>query len=110
MHKWEYTEYLKTAHWQSVKGAALKRAKYKCSVCRSEVETHVHHLNYDNLWAEKPEDLIVLCECCHTLEHNRPEDIEPRALAIIQRMQRDMDRGEEFGLTHLPELVRAKYE
>lgn len=102
MDKQQYAEYLKTPIWELTRQAALRRAKGKCSVCHSEIDLHVHHLNYDNVGDEKPEDLIVLCECCHTLEHNRPEDADSHALDIIQRLQRDAQRREEFGITGIP--------
>ena len=75
MNKQEYRQYLKSGHWNFTKKRALKRAGKKCEVCRSEVDLQVHHKSYENLWDEKPADLIVLCECCHIKNHNKPEDI-----------------------------------
>jgi 5-methylcytosine-specific restriction endonuclease McrA len=68
----EYNEYLKSAHWYNTKEEALKRSCRKCEICQNESELHVHHLTYKNIGYEKREDLIVLCEPCHTKEHKHP--------------------------------------
>jgi hypothetical protein len=28
-----------------------------------------HHLTYENLWHEEPEDFLVLCRPCHKKHH-----------------------------------------
>jgi 5-methylcytosine-specific restriction endonuclease McrA len=57
--------------WKSVRYWALERSGYKCQKCGANagVSLHVHHLNYDHLGHEWPEDLVVLCESCHKAEH-----------------------------------------
>jgi 5-methylcytosine-specific restriction endonuclease McrA len=65
--------------WKAVRYWALERAGYKCQKCGAAsvfcaggiggVVLHVHHLNYDHLGHEWPEDLVVLCEQCHKAEH-----------------------------------------
>lgn len=39
----------------------------KCEHCGGGGALHVHHLTYKNVTREKPEDVIVLCERCHTV-------------------------------------------
>ncbi len=82
----EYKDYLKTAHWYDTKEAALERAGRKCEICQSESELHVHHLVYENIGCEKKADLVVLCETCHTKEHNRPFVVEFRTRRKEQLM------------------------
>ena len=65
-----YPEYLKTDHWQNVRRAALKRAKYRCQVCNTNQSVlHVHHRTYENRGQELARDVIVLCETCHRTFH-----------------------------------------
>ena len=70
MNKEQYQQYLKTAHWQSVRAIKIYSVGSCCENCHSEKLLQVHHLNYDNLYHEKNEDLKVLCEFCHKeIEH-----------------------------------------
>jgi hypothetical protein len=40
----------------------------RCQVCKAEKDLEVHHAaGYDCMFAERPEDLVVLCARCHTL-------------------------------------------
>ena len=71
MTKHEYKRYLKSNKWRQRKHRSLRLVGYKCEVCRSEVDIHVHHLSYERLGAEKDSDLIVLCEVCHTKQHDK---------------------------------------
>lgn len=67
-----YSEYLKSEHWQKTRKRALSRAKYKCQLCGNKNEKlNVHHNTYENLGNEKNEDLIVLCESCHSKFHDK---------------------------------------
>ena len=67
-----YSDYLKSDHWQKMRKLALSRAKYKCQLCSTKnVKLNVHHNTYENLGNEKNEDLIVLCENCHKKFHNK---------------------------------------
>lgn len=64
-----YADYLKTPEWRITRGKAYQRAGGKCQKCGNLEELQVHHLTYDHLGAEPPEDLIVLCNACHEKEH-----------------------------------------
>lgn len=66
-----YKEYLETDHWKSKRKRALKRANYKCQLCSSKESLQVHHNTYKNRGNEKDEDLIVLCENCHSKYHGK---------------------------------------
>ncbi len=70
MNKWEYIKYLESEHWQGVRARALNRADDACQECGSEVDLHVHHLNYENIGNEKDTDLVVICEVCHIKHHD----------------------------------------
>jgi 5-methylcytosine-specific restriction endonuclease McrA len=94
----EYQQYLKSGHWHFIKAQALIRVGNKCSKCGSESELHVHHLNYEHLFTEKPEDIIVLCETCHTREHDKLDDVECPTVGFLAELARDAKRREEFGV------------
>lgn len=66
-----YKNYLKTKHWNHQREKILKNAKYKCQLCSNKNKLHVHHNTYENIGNEKKEDLIVLCEACHSKFHDK---------------------------------------
>ncbi len=73
-----YEAYLKTQVWAGKRMRALTLAGYKCELCGLEapefsytpIILDVHHLTYDRLGYEAPEDLQVLCRPCHSSVHN----------------------------------------
>jgi len=71
MTKKEYTEYLNTNHWKTIRRIKLEQSDYKCQICSDKNKLNVHHNSYDNLTKEPLCDLCVLCETCHTLFHDR---------------------------------------
>lgn len=64
-----YAEYLKTEHWYFTRKLAIARARERCQVCNSPHRLEVHHRTYENRGEERPEDLIVLCDGCHSMFH-----------------------------------------
>jgi len=62
-----YVEYLATSHWRRTRDAALERGGHRCALCA----TTEHHNTYVSRGAEAPEDLVVLCDACHTHVHTR---------------------------------------
>jgi len=72
LNKMPYPKYLKTEHWQHFRKEALKFAEYTCNKCKIKNTTlHVHHLTYENRGRETFNDIMVLCEKCHKLEHKK---------------------------------------
>ena len=56
-----------------VKHTVKQRDKYKCVLCQSNNNLHVHHIEPFSISKEKQFDennLITLCEICHKLVHN----------------------------------------
>lgn len=65
-----YVEYLQSDTWKEMRDVCLARANYKCQVCSSAGELHVHHREYPmQLGTEPLSDLVVLCKKCHSLFH-----------------------------------------
>lgn len=79
-----YAEYLQTEHWQRVRRMKLNRADHRCEKCRATKYLHVHHKTYEHRGMEDYHlnDLMVLCDICHRLEHARMgEDVSGWELA-----------------------------
>lgn len=66
-----YASYLQSDHWKNLRAMALKKSRYRCvlSTCGSTKSLHVHHMNYRNWYNCTTDDLLVLCESCHSSLH-----------------------------------------
>lgn len=67
-----YRQYLRSKAWRRIRMAMLWIADYRCQLCgrtNSETTLEVHHRNYDRVYCERPEDLMVLCSDCHRKHH-----------------------------------------
>lgn len=64
----KYSKYLSSKHWEETRLKKLEETD-KCEVCGSKKQIQVHHLTYERVGAELMEDLRVLCNKCHFLEH-----------------------------------------
>lgn len=75
-----YYQFIHSRAWLWIRKRALHRAGYKCERCRSHEHLHVHHKTYARFGGnELPEDLMVLCVDCHTVQHGRERDpADPR--------------------------------
>ena len=71
----EYVRYLNSAAWKAKTQEILDRADGACEECGdppAEGDTfEVHHLTYERVFHEDPEDLIALCSPCHRRAHGR---------------------------------------
>lgn len=72
-HKDRYLKYLKSKAWAQIKLDIIQTRGAKCERCGQERKQfrylHVHHLTYERLFKEEPEDLEILCAACHRAEH-----------------------------------------
>lgn len=63
----KYIQYLKSSKWKT------KRDEYErignCYVCNRRRHLQLHHISYKNLGNEGEDDLVVVCEACHTRIH-----------------------------------------
>lgn len=70
-----YQEYLSTPEWKEKSSSAFERAKHHCQrpspYCSGSLQ--VHHLSYDHIPYERPQDLIVLCDYHHREMHRKLE-------------------------------------
>ncbi|MDR2597257.1 MAG: hypothetical protein LBC76_08065 [Treponema sp.] len=69
----EYKEFLKTLYWQTISEYKKNEADNKCQLCNKGGVLHTHHRTYSIHGYEVlyPEDLIVLCEKCHSKFHGK---------------------------------------
>ena len=65
-----YKEYLGSPEWKTRADGARRRAGFRCQLCNSKGRLHVHHRTYDRIGHERYDDLIVLCEVCHSHFHS----------------------------------------
>jgi len=69
--KQSYTDYLHGDWWKSVAFAVKWLAGFRCQVCGSALNLQAHHNSYARKGAERPEDLVCLCDECHRRHHNK---------------------------------------
>jgi len=68
-----YHKFLRGAYWTYVRRIILKRDNSECQKCNATKKLKVHHKTYKNHFNEHNnlQDLITLCENCHSIEHNK---------------------------------------
>lgn len=82
-----YEDYLASVHWSVTRRLMLAHAKCRCNKCPRRKQLEVHHLHYRTKGKEGVQDLLVLCEKCHSSAHEetpRGRKTAP-ALVIIRR-------------------------
>jgi hypothetical protein len=67
--KREYQTYLKSAHWKKIQKIVYSQ-KSRCYVGNERYPLNIHHTNYENLYNESLQDLVVLCEFHHKALHS----------------------------------------
>jgi 5-methylcytosine-specific restriction endonuclease McrA len=65
----EYKKYLKSEKWQKLRKSVFSERGKKCEICSKSKWLHLHHLTYERIFNELPEDLQVLCRTCHEKAH-----------------------------------------
>ena len=83
----DYNAYLKSPEWDEKRREAIQQAGGRCARCgRTDLPLEVHHLHYETLGDEGPEDLEALCKDCHPRA-----DAEREQLAEEHRQERDAE-------------------
>ncbi len=69
----KYLEQYKDPRWQKLRLKIFERDKWTCRNCGNNEETlQLHHKCYykdKNIWEYPEEELITLCEYCHSIEN-----------------------------------------
>ena len=87
-----YLEYLQSEQWLNIRLDILSIRK-NCERCGSKRKLHVHHKTYKNFGHEEPQDLELLCEKCHQVEHrliipkNKRKRLTKKQLNIKKQME-----------------------
>ena len=66
----KYNNYIQSKDWKAKRTEALNRDNNLCRVCGNKAE-EVHHITYENLFNEKLEDLLSVCQKCHIEIHQK---------------------------------------
>jgi len=66
-----YREYLVSKKWASIKRAVYFFYEEECYICRNNDRLHVHHKTYDRLFHEDLDDLVLVCNSCHSKIHDK---------------------------------------
>lgn len=88
-HSVEYREYLKSAAWKQRRWDAIQRANMRCQCCgvsMKKVVLEVHHVTYERLGNESPQDLLAVCPSCH-----KKEDEKRRVQTMIRQEAAEED-------------------
>jgi len=64
-----YKAYLKSSEWKWLRKRIKKLHGYRCVLCNSDGNLHVHHRTYDRAGFEDDSDLYTLCDRCHAMFH-----------------------------------------
>lgn len=78
----------------------LRRAAGRCEICGKALvwhSTHVHHLTYERLGCERPDDLLVLCLRCHERQH---PGMKFRSLLEQERRRQRKGKNRKRGRRH----------
>lgn len=57
-----YEQYLQSKWWRMI--IRIYKDK-KCAQCSRKYELNLHHISYENLGEERPNEVITLCKRCH---------------------------------------------
>jgi len=65
-----HADYLRTIHWRVIRRQAIYRAGFICQHCRTQSD-HLqgHHVTYERLGNEWPDDVVAICSTCHAALH-----------------------------------------
>lgn len=84
-----YEAYIQTDKFDiEIRQPVFKRDGYKCVVCGNTENLQPHHLTYRNIYHESLDDLITLCNRCHSIYHA----IEKRREAIEEMYRNAHDQ------------------
>lgn len=66
----EYERYINSAEWRDVRRRYRESKRpWRCHVCSSGKQLHLHHRTYKRFGHEWLMDLVPLCEMCHRDAH-----------------------------------------
>lgn len=90
----EYSELLRSPHWQRKRLEVLSSADFKCQQCGDgDSNLQVHHKKYRKAalpWEYPIDNFTVLCDHCHKMEHAK---LSSKEIELEQRIQEAYDKA-----------------
>ena len=90
--KKKYGRALSSIRWRALRKKVLDRDNHVCRICleggRPWNELEIHHLSYEHLGQERPEDLATLCSACHGRTHDI-QDLGTRSALVNEVKESD---------------------
>jgi len=87
----DYNTYINSNKWKARRIQYYKTHKKHCVACTTKENIHLHHLTYERMGAEHDDDLMSLCEKCHSVVHQYQRETKlelkqatERAVLMIQ--------------------------
>lgn len=91
-----YSDYLTSPHWKQKREERLRIDNWKCQFCGSISNLNVHHLTYERKGRENAEnDLITLCEHCHSRLHDQMKRINERSDKVVSEINAEINMALE---------------
>lgn len=119
-HSPQYKAALQSKHWKRLKSLHMHWNEFRCAKCnRYESEAggplELHHLNYERLGRERPDDTVLLCPECHEkADKVRAEDTRVRQAQRLYDARLDgwatKVYGEEWHSEQDPEAVARDFD
>ena len=66
-----YYGYISSEVWREKRMQRLRLDGFQCQKCGTGKNLRVHHITYENFGHEPMEDLITLCDNCHSKVHEK---------------------------------------
>jgi 5-methylcytosine-specific restriction endonuclease McrA len=80
--EWYQKHYLRSLRWRQTRNLYLRRVGWLCERYCGRRACVVHHLSYENLGHEQPDQLIALCFECHREMHDWPKPANDNQLML----------------------------
>ena len=87
----DYKSYLQTKHWKQLRREVYELYNHECVRCHDIIPltyANIHHRKYKNLGRESIKDLILYCNRCHTIVHNKKKKEKAERLDFTHFMAR----------------------
>lgn len=65
----DYETYIASRGWEKRRSDYFSKHARRCMACGAEKKIHLHHKTYVRMGHELDEDLVPLCESCHSKVH-----------------------------------------
>ena len=79
----DYHQYMASREWRLKRKGVIERQDNICLRCGAASIHNVHHVTYERLGNETPEDLIGLCRPCHEYVSGE-RDADPAVIVVLE--------------------------